>query len=323
MALIVLLFCFSVYGAFIGAERAKEFFNSIPLAIYWLGFILLLAASLLLFQRLRRIPALLMIHIGCIFILGGAMWGSQAGHQLQNRLFGIDKIPAGIMQIFENNSENRVQLMDDKIKQLPFSIALKDFRIEYYEPQYLYIESIQGDIWNLPVKAGEEYKLGKGFGSLKIVRVFENFKIGLNRTVTDDPNTGFNPALEVKVTTPAGLELTRYVFDSSRPFMYPNDELYMAYERSIRDYISSVQVVQGNNVVAEKDIEVNHPLHFGGYHFYQQAYDTQTGQYTILMVVSDTGLSAVYYGFILLCLGVIWQFWFKKMSIWLKPINGN
>ena len=153
--------------------------------------------------------------------------------------------------------------------------------------------------------------------------MFENFKIGQNRTVSDDPNTGFNPALEVKVTTPTGQELTRYVFDSSQPFMYPNDELYMAYEKSIKDYISSVMVIKDGKVAAEKNIEVNHPLHFGGYHFYQQSYDTKSGQYTILRVASDTGLSTVYFGFILLCLGVIWQFWFKKMSTWLKPKNGN
>jgi hypothetical protein len=326
MVIIVLLFCFSVYGAFIGAERAKEFFNSIPLAIYWFSFILLLTVGILIFQRLRHIPALLMMHIGCIFILGGAVWSSQAGYQIQKRLFGIDKIPAGIIQIFENESENRVQTMDDKIKQLPFSIVLKDFRIEYYEPHNLYIESVQGDRWSLPVKTGAEYELGKGFGSVKIVRLFDKFKMGPNRTVADDPNAGSNPAIEVKVTTPDGQELTRYVFEPSQPFMYPRDELYMAYERTIKDYISTVLVVQDNKVVAEKDVEVNHPLHFGGYHFYQADFDHKTGQYTILRVVSDTGLSTVYFGFILLCLGVIWQFWIKKMNIWLqgdKPINGN
>jgi hypothetical protein len=322
MALIVLLFIMSVYGAFIGPERAAEFFNSIPLAVYWLGFILLLALGIVFFQRLRRIPALLMIHLGCIAILAGGIWGSQAGHELQSRRFGIDKISTGTMQIFENSSDNRVILPDNQIKQLPFSIALKDFRIEYYQPQYLYIQSKHGDVWDLPVEVGTEYQLGNSFGSVKIIRKFENFKIGDNRTITDDPNTGSNPALEVRLIDSEGKELTRYVFEPARPFMYPNDNLYMIYNRSISDYISDLQVIQDGKIVAEKDIEVNHPLHFGGYHFYQQSYDTETGQYTILRVVSDTGLRAVYFGFILLCVGVVLHFWLKKITAWSKePIR--
>jgi hypothetical protein len=36
--LILLLMAFSIYGAFIRAESAKRFFNSIPLAVYGLAF---------------------------------------------------------------------------------------------------------------------------------------------------------------------------------------------------------------------------------------------------------------------------------------------
>jgi hypothetical protein len=90
---------------------------------------------------------------------------------------------------------------------------------------------------------------------------------------------------------------------------------------SVRDYISDVQVVKDGNVVAEKSIEVNHPLHFGGYHFYQSSYDTNAHRYTILSVVSDTGLNLVYAGYLALGTGVFWHFWLRH--IFTKRVNGN
>ncbi len=61
------------------------------------------------------------------------------------------------------------------------------------------------------------------------------------------------------------------------------------------------------------NIEVNHPLSFGGYHFYQHSYDAEAGQYTVLMVVSNTGLAVVYAGYWMLCIGVIWHLWLRHI----------
>jgi hypothetical protein len=92
----------------------------------------------------------------------------------------------------------------------------------------------------------------------------------------------------------------------------------------VRDYISDLAVIENGKIVAEKNVEVNHPLHFGGYYFYQHSYDAQAAQYSILMVVSDAGLSVVYLGYLMLCAGVIWHFWlrdiFKKTR---KTLYGN
>jgi len=82
---------------------------------------------------------------------------------------------------------------------------------------------------------------------------------------------------------------------------------------AVRDYISSLAVIENDKTVAEKDVEVNHPLHYGGYYFYQYSYDTQAGQYSVLMVVSDTGLGLVYAGYVMLCVGVIWHFWLRDI----------
>jgi len=317
MALIALLFFLSVYGAFLGPERAKELFNSVPLAVYWVAFVLLLTVGIALFRRLLRVPALLLVHTGCIFILAGAIWGSEAGHKLRKKHFGIEKIPTGQMQIHEGYSDNRVILEDNRIRELPFYIRLKAFRIEYYKPGRLYIEARQGERWMFPVEIGTEFSLGLDFGTVKIIRVFENFQIaidGESRTVTDEPGPGSNPALEVRIESADGQAATRYAFERSLGHIDRDDELLLSYERVISDYVSELQVIRDGEVVAEKDIEVNHPLHFGGYHFYQHSYDARAGQYTVLMVASDTGLASVYAGYLMLCVGVFWHLWLRKLS---------
>lgn len=317
MALIALLFFLSVYGAFLGPKRAKELFNSIPLAVFWLVFIILLIAGMGLFRRLLRKPALLLIHTGCIFVIAGTLWSSAGGHQLRQKFLGIDKIPSGFMQIYEGHSDNRVISQSDQIRELPFYISLKDFRIEHYKPDYLYIQNRQGDYWRCPVEIGAEYSLSPEYGTIKIIRVFENFKIpmeGENKIAIDDPGPGSNPALEISINPPNGQSITRYVFERLPGHTHPGDELSLTYQRVISEYISELQVVDNGKIVAEKDIQVNHPLHYGGYHFYQQDYDHQAGRYTILEVTSDSGLISVYVGYLMLCIGLFWHFWINKLS---------
>jgi cytochrome c biogenesis protein ResB len=317
LVLIIVLTVLSIYGAFIGAERAEQFFNQPPLMVYWMALAILLIVGIAAFRRLVRIPGLLLMHAGCVLILAGGMWGSRAGHNLQKKLLGIDKIRSGRMAIYEGRSENHVAMDGTRQqKELPFSLKLKDFRIEYYQPVYLQIQTRQGRRWKVPVEAGKEIPLGDNAGAIKIVKTYENFKIGMEDGKSapfDDPSPGSNPALEVQITEPGGQTSTQYVFERFPGHSHVQDKLMLSYHRVISDYISELQIIKGDKVVAEKDIEVNHPLRFGGYHFYQSSYDDKAGQFTVLQVVSDTGLYFVYAGFWMLCIGVIWHMWLRHI----------
>jgi ResB-like family len=322
LLVIVLLAGLSIYGAFIGAEHAQEFFNRIPLAFYWMFFAALLAVGLALFPRLVRVPSLLMIHVGCILILAGGMWGSKLASNVQKRLFGIDKVRSGQMVIYKGATENKVMPEGTRqFKQLPFSIKLEDFRIEYYQPGNLYIETAQGQRQKIPAEVGKTFVLGGGLGTAKVIRTFKNFKIGMEAGKSvpyDDPQPGSNPAVEVQITQPDGQVTTKYLFENFPGQIHGQDTFLMSYHRTISDYISEVQVIRDNKVVAAKNVEVNHPLHFGGYHFYQASYDQQAGRYTVLSVYSDTGLYVVYAGYWLLCLGAVWHFWLRHILAKIK-----
>jgi len=314
---ILLLASLSIYGAFLGAERAQVFFNSLPLAVYWLGLVALLFAGIALFRRLLQVPALLLLHIGSILVLIGAMWGSNGGHALARQLFGIDKIPQGLIGVLEQTQENRVVFPDsNEVRELPFFVRLKDFRIEYYQPGDLLIRGPAGQQWRLPAEVGRTLPLGEEFGTVRIRRVFENFKIDLqgDEPVAYDQLGGSNPALEVWVEKPGAAPGRRYIFDQSRGHADPNDPLRMSYSRMISDYISDLEIVKDGQVVAAKSIEVNHPLHYGGYHFFQHSYgEDRLGEYTVLMVVSDSGLNLVYGGYMMLIGGVFWHFWGQRV----------
>jgi cytochrome c biogenesis protein ResB len=214
LVIIVLLILLSIYGAFLGSEQAKNFFNSPVLVVYWFALGLMLIAGIVIFRRL------LLIHLGCVLVLLGAMLGSDAGHALQQKLLGMNKIHKGLMLIYQGEESNEVAAEEDgQLRKLPFSIKLKGFRVNYYEPE----------------------------------------------------------------------------------------------GGAVRNYISSLAVVKNGRTVAEKDVEVNHPLHYGGYYFYQHSYDAQDGRYSVLMVVSDNGLAFVYAGYMVFCVGAIQQFWLRNI----------
>ncbi len=323
---IVLLTCFSIYGAFLGAERAKEFFNSLPLAVYWFAFVALLIVGIVLFRRLRRVPALLLMHVGCILILAGGLWGSQAANTVQRQLLGIDKVQEGQMPILEGTAENRVMLADNNdTYQLPFSIRLADFRVEYYDVGTLMVRDEAGRTWRTAAEPGKTLTLGSGLGTVTIERVFQNFKMDIagDKPVAFDAPGGSNPAVRVQVTQPDGMVTSRYVFENFAGHTQSQGQLGMNYWRTVRDYISELQIVK-EGVVATKDIEVNHPFHYGGYHFYQQSYGANhMGEYTVLGVVSDSGLNIVYAGYAMLVAAVCWHFWGRRVLTAVRSVPSD
>jgi len=84
-------------------------------------------------------------------------------------------------------------------------------------------------------------------------------------------------------------------------------------ERKVKDYLSDIEILQDGESVLRRMLEVNKPIHFGGFHFYQDGYDASAGEYVVLKVVSDAGLGGMYLGFLLLCAGAVWCFWFSGL----------
>jgi len=117
---------------------------------------------------------------------------------------------------------------------------------------------------------------------------------------------------------PFSLRLRRFWID------YFREEGGPAVSGAVRNYNSHVLVVTDGQEVTGKVISVNHPLHYGGYHFYQFACDPQGRAYTVLLVRSDSGLGLVLAGFGFLCVGVVWCCWGRPLrSLVLRRGKGD
>ena len=244
-----------------------------------------------------------------------ALWGSHAGFKIQDAALGTDTIRAGQMTVYEETAGDAVDTEQGDTKTLPFAVRLVDFRMEYYEPGLLTIRTSPDTAVTIPAKTGSNYTLDGDAGSVTIVRRFEHFKIvlqGDKRIAIEDPCSDPNPALELRLTKPDGSKATRYAFDRFPGHTRPGDTLEFRYFRMVRDFISDLEIIKDNTVL-RKSIEVNKPLHFGGYFFYQQSYDDAAGRFSVLRVTNDRGLWIVFLGYGLLCVGAFWHLWFRHL----------
>jgi hypothetical protein len=344
LLLIVLLTVLSIYGAFRGAEAAQVFFNSIPVGVYWAFFAVLLGVSIGVFPRLLKVPSLLFIHAGCICILFGGLYGSRSVIQWSDQIRSAEpSIRSGRMILYEGETDNRVMLSseevsfgkdpsgrigvfeadkeepvmledaDPRLGKLPFALRLTDFRIEYYSGDVV-IQGQGQQVWRVLAEAGTEYHLGD-HGTVTILETYQNLKLRMDNgqmVPYDQPGSDENPAVRLLFRYPDGTEEKRYVFANSPGHSQSDGRWGLQYQRMIKDYFSDLEVVENGQVVERKTIEVNYPLYYGGYFFYQDSYDSAEMRYTVLRVTSARGLVAVFLGFALVVAGSFWHFWIPR-----------
>ena len=121
---------------------------------------------------------------------------------------------------------------------------------------YLHVRTRQDEGWRIPVEIDAEFFLGDEFGTVKIVKAYENFKIAVEdgkNVPYDDPQPGSNPALEVQITEPDGEAATKYVFELFPGHGHTEDRFLLSYHSVIRDYVSELQIIKDNEVIAAAD----------------------------------------------------------------------
>jgi hypothetical protein len=82
----------------------------------------------------------------------------------------------------------------------------------------------------------------------------------------------------------------------------------------VRDYLGDASVLRDGKVVKTKTIEVNRPLHYGGYYFYLRPSEENSSEQVILSVVSDNGLIAVFTGYVFLAAGLFGRCLLRPMT---------
>jgi len=171
-------------------------------------------------------------------------------------------------------------------------------------------------------KIGEKYKVDETEYQLKIEKYFPSYSVKKEVVRRSDDHEGHNhapgehvgtPAVLVEIDGPRG-KVSVWILAQNQPRWYPDSNFALLYERSgmaVSDYKSILRVVENGKTVKTKTIEVNDPLKYKGYVFYQSSYDPEGERYTGLQVTKNPGLVIVYSGFILLCVGVVFIFYVK------------
>lgn len=74
---------------------------------------------------------------------------------------------------------------------------------------------------------------------------------------------------------------------------------------TVRDYLSTVSVFEEGRKVLTREVEVNLPLHYGGYAVYQADYRPDDPGFSGFEIVSDPGMPVVYLGLLVNAAGVL------------------
>jgi len=335
LAAIFILAGLSIIGAFLGAEKAGKLFASVPLAVFWIGLVVLLAAGLARRRTLVRQPGPACVHLGCILILVGGLWGSEGAQRIRANTFGDVKVPKGYMLLVPGHAQSQVTEPDlvTGLGRLPFELELEKFRVERYPSD--------GQSWELVAALEDPRRTSEDTPWQGRVIDWEGDREtpipcsdATVRVVRYAPDVPLQHAEGATVIPVVELELS-WSGQTRRQWLvpYPGEQLVqlpladvfadipgagglpslflMKPIGQVKSYKSSLVVLEEGKPAAHRVIEVNKPLHYGGYHFYQYACDEEDETYTILMVVSDTGLAAVFAGFGLLVAGSVWRFWIR------------
>lgn len=86
-------------------------------------------------------------------------------------------------------------------------------------------------------------------------------------------------------------------------------------EDTDRDYLSTVSIIEGGQVVKRGTLEVNHPLRHRGFTFYQSDFNPEDLAWSGLQIVRDPGLPVVYTGFVVCIAGILVAFY---LGPWMK-----
>lgn len=263
-------------------------------------------------------------HLSILVILSGALIGMFYGQK-------------GYIQIKEGEEINSFISQNKRID-LGFSIRLNDFifneNIDPKEKLLVYscskeavcsmsdpVKPGKGEklLAQIPTEIGTESNIGDTGYSVKVLRYIPDFMMDTaTKQVVSRSSAPNNPAIELEIKDKSGNLKKVWAF-ARFPDMHQETgaEFKFVYnwaERRPKDFISRVSILKGGKEIINQDIRVNEPMRFGGYTFFQSSYDNQALSWSGLQVVKDPGVPVIYFGFILLILGLVMIFYINPLT---------
>jgi hypothetical protein len=290
---------YGAVGKLIVALRLDDIFHGLPFALL----MALFGASVIASATLRwpvkvKNAGFFIAHVGLMTSLAGA--GASATLAIRGR---IDLHAGG--ETATRVTVTKGGMPTGESAALGFDLHLDRFELVNYEPEYRigYYEQVpvadeMGNVrmqWRLKASFDpdlEKHRLPSGH-SFKLTSVNDQAK-AVFMTVQGEglPREGLLLA-----------EQPQPIFVSATSAL-----IYERREKEVKAYVSHVTVAEGAKRLQTK-ISVNDPMVHGGWTLYQVNYNPEDPTYSGLDAVYDPGVSWVFLGFALICLGVFYMFY--------------
>jgi len=286
-----------------------KIFSGWPFALV----VLLFLANLGLSLSWRLVPfkvqnvQFILFHAGFWIALSCAVFGSS---DLQRLIVPVEEGKSGSLGY---------PMESDTPLQLPFSVFLHDFSLEEYPPQLLLYDPHSDKLMMNKSKATLEVRKGTtaSWNGIEVL-VLDYMPSALpgegGIPQPADRSAGI-PFAKVRIIT--GTTQREAWISTGSPTLRPDaaqlENLYLIMvpgtPKSFRSAVT-VQDNQGNAVMA--NLEVNKPVNFNDWKLYQMGYDEKAGRWSklsLIEVIRDPWLPAVYLGFFMIMAGNILFFW--------------
>lgn len=264
----------------------------------------IICCTLSKFSLKPKLLGTLIVHLSVIVILAGGTIGALFGEK-------------GFMKISEGETLGTFYTRDERPVKLNFSLHLEDFKIDWYEPPHyaIFAQLADGSVRTLKFEKVEEEKSIEGAGlSIKLLHYVADFAMNMEtKEVTSKTSQPNNPAAEILLKG-RGQEARLWLFEKFPGFGQEEASVKFAFRRQQgrpKDYKSKLKVIDEGREVLEKTIEVNDPLTYKGYTFYQSTYDPEDLSWSGLQVKRDPAVPIAYAGFVFLIAGLTFIYFIK------------
>lgn len=304
-------------GSFAASLRLNGMFSSWPFAFVTVLFLFNLGLTLV-WKTIPFRPANLQF-----MLFHGGFWLA-----LACGLAGATQLQRLAVPIYEGRESNKAYNREQKeLVTLPFSIYLKDFQIDQYVPQYGLYDPKQDRLVETKSKLLPEVRTGvkaewPGVGSVAVLDYLHDALPGDDGVPVAVEREKGVPFAKVRIEA-GGKVAERWISSGGpevRPQFVPMGEYVLVMlEGAPKAFRSEVTMIADDGERKAATLEVNKPVDFKGWKLYQASYDEQAGRWSTLSlveVIRDPWLPAVYVGFFMIMAGNVLFFWkgLKKME---------
>jgi len=297
--------------------RLNGMFSSWPFAFVTLLFLFNLGLSLVWKTIPFRVANLQFM------LFHGGFWLA-----LSCGLLGSTQLERLVVPLYEGQASDVAYNREtEKALHLPFSIYLKDFQIDEYVAQFALYDPQNDRVIEPKSKLTTEVRKGakaewEGIGSVTVLEYLADALPDAHGTPVAVGSKKGVPFAKVSIDENGKIS-EQWISSGGpqlKPLFVPMGSYFIVMaDGAPKAFKSDVMLIGQGDERKVETLEVNKPVDFHGWKIYQMGYDEKAGRWStmsLVEVVRDPWLPAVYLGFFMIMAGNVLFFWkgVKKME---------